>query len=304
MFAGWLRDQLVAAGKGELTGEQIVAQLPPDEFDLLLKLYEEELWEQKHRKFVNIFPDEMKVVGEGEWSVYHPRHLYGQHLEFFRAGATFTERCFMAGNRVGKTIVGGYEGTCHLTGLYPDWWEGKRFKHPVRMWAAGKTNETTRDIVQNVLLGDVTYHGTRKTVDGSGMIPTELIGRDPGQMLWKQGSADLIDKVKIRHKSGGFSTLGLKSYQQGRGAFEGTAQHVIWFDEEPELDVYGEALMRTMTTKGITLLTYTPLEGLTETVLAFLPQDMRPATDELLSQSDWGNWSGSDAHDTDEDGGE
>ena len=32
--------------------------------------------------------------------------------------------------------------TCHLTGRYPPWWEGRRFSGPVRAWAAGKTNET------------------------------------------------------------------------------------------------------------------------------------------------------------------
>jgi hypothetical protein len=53
----------------------------------------------------------------------------------------------MAANRVGKTEgAGGYEMTCHLTGRYPDWWEGRRFSGPVRAWAAGKTNETTRDV--------------------------------------------------------------------------------------------------------------------------------------------------------------
>ncbi len=75
------------------------------------------------------------------------RGLYQKHLEFFRAGRAYRERCFMAANRVGKTEgAGGYEMTCHLTGRYPDWWEGRRFSGPVRAWAAGKTNETTRDV--------------------------------------------------------------------------------------------------------------------------------------------------------------
>ena len=41
-------------------------------------------------------------------------------------------RCFLAANRVGKTEgVGGYELTCHLTGEYPDWWEGRTFDDPI-----------------------------------------------------------------------------------------------------------------------------------------------------------------------------
>ncbi len=83
----------------------------------------------------------------------------------------------------------------------------------------------------------------------------------------------------MRHASGGWSVLGLKAYNQGRGSFEGTAQHVIWLDEEPPMDVYGECLIRTATTDGIVMLTFTPLAGMSEVVLGFLPAEMRPQDD-------------------------
>jgi phage terminase large subunit-like protein len=182
----------------------------------------------------------------------------------------------MAGNRVGKTIAGTYETTCHLTGDYPHWWEGRRFNGPIKAWVAGKTNETTRDIIQTELLGNITFSGQRKLVDGSGIIPRDLLGMEQGQLSWKAGVADLVDVVNVRHKSGGWSELGLKSYQQGRGSFEGTARHVVWFDEEPPMEVYGEALIRTATTNGLIILTFTPLEGMSEVVQQFLPKEMRP----------------------------
>ena len=47
----------------------------------------------------------------------------------------------------------------------------------------------------------------------------------------------------------------------------------IWLDEEPPLDVYGECLIRTATTNGIIMLTFTPLEGLSDTVLQFQPHN-------------------------------
>jgi phage terminase large subunit-like protein len=65
--------------------------------------------------------------------------------------------------------------------------------------------------------------------------------------------------------------LGVKSYQQGRRSFEGTEQDLIWLDEEPPLDIYTECLVRTMTTDGLVMLTFTPLEGMSEVVLSFLP---------------------------------
>ncbi len=212
------------------------------------------------RKIFRMYPD----AGELR------RERYQKHLEFFKAGATYRERCFMAGNRVGKTEgAGGYEMALHLSGLYPDWWEGRRFDRPLRAWAAGKTNETTRDIVQAKLFGAINYVGERKAFKGTGLVPGATLGR----VTWKQGVQDLADTVEVQHVSGGVSTLGLKSFQQGRGSFEGTEQDVIWLDEEPPLDIYGECLIRTATTGGLVMLTFTPLEGLSEVVQAFMPVD-------------------------------
>lgn len=195
------------------------------------------------------------------------RELYAKHMEFFALGAIHRERAAIAANRVGKTWgLGAYETALHLTGRYPDWWVGKRFDKPVAWWAAGKTNETTRDIVQTSLLGKVEFREGRKSPSGRGMIP----GDDIAEWNWKSGVVDLIDTVTIKHVSGGASVLGIKAYAQGRGAFEGTAQHGIWVDEEPGMDVYAECLTRTMTTNGMMLATFTPLEGMSDVVMAYL----------------------------------
>lgn len=196
------------------------------------------------------------------------RDLYPKHIEFFHAGAVHNERCFMGGNRVGKTTVGGYETTLHLTGLYPDWWTGRRFDHAIEAWAAGKTTETTRDIVQQKLFGELIHEGNRKRFTGTGMIPQALIMQD--DLSWKPGLPDLCDVAKIRHVSGEFSKIGMKTYQQGRGSFEGTEKHVIWIDEEPPVDVYEECMMRLMTVDGIMMVTFTPLEGMSDVVMQFL----------------------------------
>lgn len=198
------------------------------------------------------------------------RELYQQHLEFFKAGATYRERCFMAGNRVGKTEGGGgYETTLHLTGEYPSWWEGREFDDPVRFWASGKTSETTRDIIQAKLFGEVVGSGPNKRFKGDGLVPREAIAG----VTWRAGVSNLADTVKVERIHGGLSTLGLKSYQQGRGSFEGTEQDGIWLDEEPPLDIYGECVIRTATTNGLIFITFTPLEGMSEVVMSFLPKE-------------------------------
>jgi len=184
-------------------------------------------------------------------------------MEFFRLGCEpgVNERAMMVANRVGKTWgAGGYETALHLTGLYPDWWDGRRFNHPVDWWASGDTSETTRDIIQACLLGPPEEMGT-------GLIPGEYIIGEPSK---RRSVADAIDTIAIRHKSGGISTCGLKSYDQGRKKFQGTAKHGIWLDEEPPADVYSECLLRLMTTDGLMMLTFTPLEGVSEVVDLYL----------------------------------
>jgi phage terminase large subunit-like protein len=191
------------------------------------------------------------------------RDLYPRHLDFFAMGAVKKERLFMAANRIGKSGAGAYEVCCHATGLYPDWWQGKRFDGPVDVWACGTTGETTRDIVQTWLLGDPRevehWHGS--------MIPAHLI-EDFSRR--SHGLANSLESVSVRHVSGGLSTIGFKTYEQGRKSFEGTSKHIIWDDEEPPEDVYTEQLLRITTTGGIVMVTFTPLQGMSEVVTAFL----------------------------------
>jgi phage terminase large subunit-like protein len=151
----------------------------------------------------------------------------------------------------------------HLTGNYPDWWNGRRFDHPVVTWASGDTSKTTREIIQLALYG-------RFHEPGTGMIPRDKIART----TTKTGIADCLETIYVRHASGmgdnAVSEVGLKSYDQQREAFQGTNRHLIWLDEEPPLDIYVECLLRTMVVNGQILVTATPLQGMTEVMRGFI----------------------------------
>lgn len=193
------------------------------------------------------------------------RAEYKKQMQFFEYGKAYNERALFGGNRSGKTVAGGFEMTCHLTGNYPDWWPGRRFDHPVDAWTAGDTAKNVRDIMQSLMLGKP---GDADAV-GTGMIPAEFILRT----TTKHGVADAVETVYVRHvPTGGVSSLQFKSYDQGRVAFQGTSQHVIHLDEEPPEEVYTESLLRTMTVNGILYLTATPLQGLTKLMLLYLPE--------------------------------
>lgn len=167
----------------------------------------------------------------------------------------------LAANRVGKTEgVGCYEATLHATGNYPKWWKGRRFDKPTTIWVAGDSGPTVKDILQKKLLGPIHTPGT-------GLIPAASIHK----VVRKGGVPDAVDSIYIKHKNGGISQILFKAYEQGVEAFQGTEIDVILLDEEPPLAIYTECLLRTMTNNGIIMCTFTPLLGMSEVVLYFLP---------------------------------
>jgi phage terminase large subunit-like protein len=168
----------------------------------------------------------------------------------------------MAANQVGKTYSGAAEAAIHLTGKYPDWWVGRRWDRPVRAWAGSETWDVTRDGVQRLLVGEPKDEARW----GTGLIPGD------GLLAWKrrQGAPDALDSVVVKHVSGENSTLGFKSFDQGRTKWQGETLDFVWFDEEPPSDVYMEGLTRTNATGGMVYLTFTPLKGMSDVVFSFI----------------------------------
>jgi len=165
----------------------------------------------------------------------------------------------MAGNQLGKTWAGGNEGAYHATGRYPEWWKGKRIGRANVGWAAGVTGESTRDTVQRILLG-------RPGEFGTGAIPKDALV----DVTMARGVADLVDTIQVKHVAGGTSIIGLKSYEKGREKWQGETLDWVWFDEEPDSDIYTEGLTRTNATGGFAWMTFTPLLGMSEVVGRFL----------------------------------
>lgn len=163
-------------------------------------------------------------------------------------------KVMFGGNKVGKTYTAAYEMTCHLTGVYPAWWTGKRFFRPIKAWCVAVNYKQLREVMQIELMGDI------KVALGTGMIPKDLI------VDWSmaQGIPDTVDTIWVRHvPTGGVSVLGCMANQQGREAFQGPVKDLIWIDEECDHDVFLECRMRLITVKGIMLITFTPLKGQT-----------------------------------------
>jgi phage terminase large subunit-like protein len=95
------------------------------------------------------------------------------------------------------------------------------------------------------------------------------------EMVPSRGVAELLDTIRVRHVSGGLSTIGLKSYEKGREKWQGEMLDYVWFDEEPASDVYLEGLTRMNVGNKPCWMTFTPLLGMSETVRRFSQQTMQ-----------------------------
>lgn len=191
---------------------------------------------------------------ENRLATYRP---YIKQAEFH--ALRVRERLLMAGNQLGKTWAGAFEMAYHLTGLYPEWWNGVRFDKAIAAWAGSVSTLATRDTVQRLLMGRPGQHGT-------GAIPKALIRGSKSAL----GTPDLLDSVQVEHVSGENSTLAFKSYEQGREKWQGETLDIVWFDEEPPQDIYFEGLTRTNATGGCAYMTFTPLLGMSDVVRRFL----------------------------------
>jgi phage terminase large subunit-like protein len=196
---------------------------------------------------------------------------YARQKEFHAAGAKHSERLFMAGNQLGKTLSGGAEWAMHLTGRYPDWWQGATFDKAPILWASGVTNESTRDNPQRILIGQP----TQPERWGTGMIPQDALASTTRAM----GVANLLDSATVKWSEGGdvrnYATVGFKSYDKGREKWQGPTIDGVWFDEEPPLPIYTEGLTRTNNGQRgqFCIITFTPLKGMSEVVSLFLLGD-------------------------------
>lgn len=214
---------------------------------------------------------------------------YPWQRKFVEASLDNTEIMLMAANGVGKTSVAGAIVSVHMTGDYdgfvkdmrypstfldgrthpyagqlvwPDGWKGRRFKTPVRVWTGSPTNETSKENIQTILIG-----GTGEDL-GMGWVPrSRLVGKPTTRQA---GVKDVVDSFQVRHISGGISKCFTKTYEQGWQKWQGGAPHIVWLDEEPDdYKIYTESLTRVLRTKGMVMVTYTPLLGWTDLSLHF-----------------------------------
>ena len=196
---------------------------------------------------------------------------YAKQKLFHSNGLVHTERLFMAGNQLGKTVAGGAEWAIHATGRYPEWWGGAVFDKPPLLWAGSVTGESTRDNPQRILVGPP----PKEEEWGTGFLPGDAL------VDWDRamGVPNLLDNVQVRWGGGGdvqagVAVVAFKAYEKGREKWQGPTVDGVWFDEEPPQDIYTEGLTRTNNGQRgqFAMLTFTPLLGMSDVVHMFIQE--------------------------------
>jgi phage terminase large subunit-like protein len=180
-------------------------------------------------------------------------YWYPTQLAFFMAGSSGVhQRLIYGGNQSGKTISCAAKVSWHMSGNYPDWWTGKRFTKPIRVWAIGESGQLVRDTLQRKLCGDEEF--------GTGMIPLESFGKKP---IMVPGGTGSIDTMFVTHQTDGMtdgtSSLTFKSFEMRRQKLQAESIDLIWVDERPDEEIYSELLARTSATDGHLIVSYTPV---------------------------------------------
>jgi phage terminase large subunit-like protein len=181
--------------------------------------------------------------GRKFWAINYV-NIYPKVYELFELGATCRERLFKSANQSGKSFDAAIELSYHLTGRYPGWWKGHRFDAPIAAWICSETALMLRDVMQKLLFGEA---GVPDAL-GTGTVPLDLIG--PRISMARSNIPDAYDTVRVKHVSGGWSSVRFRSYAAGREAFQGVSLDFIVFDEEPPLDIYAEGVTRISARRG------------------------------------------------------
>lgn len=210
---------------------------------------------------------------------------FDHQLEFFRTGDS-ERRGILAANRIGKTVSTCYETAMHLTGLYPDWWEGFRFEKPITCMVAGEGWSQVALVLQNELLGSQDVKITDNL--GTGAVPRNCIVT----ATMRNDGANCIG-VEIKHTSGANSYLLFANYTQEVRQLQGFKLNLAVFDEQPPDDFFSEIVTRTATTQGKVLCSFTPLKGLNGLVSKFWNREegynyIRVSWDDVPEYDPWG----------------
>lgn len=190
---------------------------------------------------------------------------YPWQYKFLESSQENAQTLLMAANRVGKTYIGAANISYHATGLYPSWWKGHKWDTPITCWAAGVSSESTKDILQNELMGPP----DDPSMKGAGTLPKHCLGESTRKAQVPNALQSILVKHHTEGVFDGWSRIVFKAFEQGESKFMGVSVHEIWLDEQPPDGLFTQCITRTANTGGHVTMTFTPEDGVTLVIHQF-----------------------------------
>jgi len=206
--------------------------------------------------------------------------------EFFNTGKTHARRGMIAANRSGKTVASTYETAMHLTGRYPENWNGKVWTQPIIAMCSGESWEQVSKTLQSKLLGCDDIKQAYKL--GTGSIPQDAID----EKSMRTDGANVL-AIEIWHASGGKSKLFFSNYTQQVRHLQGFELDLVVLDEQPPDEIFSELVTRTAQRSGQVMCSFTPLKGMSGLVRKFWDKiegytHVRVGWDDVPIDNEWG----------------
>lgn len=164
---------------------------------------------------------------------------HAKQLSFHQSTAKI--RLLSGGNQSGKTLGGVCEVLFHATGLYPEWYpQDQRINRPNRGRIIGEDyGKWDGEVLEPKLME---------------WLPRELI------VSIRKTMKGYIEKVYIKHVSGGVSSFDIMTHEQDDGVFEGWTGDWVWFDEPPPYEKWVACKRGLIYNNGRAWFTMTPIK--------------------------------------------
>lgn len=174
----------------------------------------------------------------------------GAQVEFFRLCKDKREVAYFSGNKSGKTYCGAkFVAQAALGPNAAEYGMEVLYDEPIDVWVGSVDYKIQRESAQREI--------------------EHLVPRDQIKKCWTLQNG-IYDRIELHNGS----TIGFKTYEQGRRAWQGPKRHIVWFDEEPPEEIIKEGMARLIGKNAKLIFTMTPLMGQTIVFRRFIEENV------------------------------